>query len=151
MSITNIQIIDFAKTLKLDIVGVFSKDRLPFKKKIGSYYVNLQNADDGGGTHWVMFKIFKNHKVIYFDSYGMPMPKQVKEWLKPFGLIAINKRHIQDLNSNLCGYFCLATDYYMTYDCKKKDVYECYDDYLNIWTIDTLENDKILKEYLSII
>jgi hypothetical protein len=79
------------------------------------------------------------------------MPKPVKEWLKPFAPIAINKRQIQDINSQLCGYYCLATDYYMTYDCNKKDIFECYDDYLNKWTINTLDNDRLLKEYLSII
>ena len=151
MSITNIQIEDFARKLKLPIIGVFSKNQLPWKKEVGSYYVNMEDADKGNGTHWVMFKIFKNHKVIYFDSFGFEMPKPVKEWLKPFAPIAINKRQIQDINSQLCGYYCLATDYYMTYDCKTKDIFECYDDYLNTWTINTLDNDRLLKEYLTII
>jgi hypothetical protein len=150
--LTNFEIEDIADNLKLGIIGVFSKNQLPHRRAVGSYYVNLQDAEDGDGTHWVFFKIFDDAKAIYFDSFGLPPPQDINKFLLPFKPVASNNRQIQDLKSEMCGWFCIACDYYLTYDVdkKRKDIFECYDDFLNIWSIDKKKNDTILKEYLKI-
>ena len=142
-------IYELCKTLGLPIVGVFSKDLLPVERRMGSYYINLQDSDAGNGTHWVFVRIFKGNKAIYFDPFGLNMPEDVRGFLSKYEPIAWNNRTIQNLKSTLCGLFCIACDYYFQYDCKKKDIYECFDDFLNMWSINPKTNDTILKEYLT--
>ena len=77
------------------------------------------------------------------------MPENIREFLSKYEPIAWNNRQIQDIKSDKCGLFCIACDYYFQYDCKRADKYECFDDFLNLWSIDPKKNDKILKEYLT--
>jgi len=150
MSLSNFEIEDICDELKLPYIGVFSKDQIPKERKVGAYYINLQNHNDGNGTHWVFMRLFPNAKFIFFDSFGQKPPEQIIEWSKPFKPIAINNRQIQDINSQKCGWFCISLDYYFTYDCKtNKDVFDNYNDFLSIWSSNTKLNDKILKEFLG--
>ncbi len=148
--ISNFDLETIAEDEGLDLIGVFSKDLLPKEKVAGSYIVNLQDYDDGNGTHWVAFKLFTNGKCCYFDSFGMPMPQDVNKWTMKFKPVATSNRHIQDIKSQLCGYFCLAfIEYFMDIDPKKEDVFEKFDDFLNCFSNNTKLNDKILKELLE--
>jgi hypothetical protein len=55
--LSNFDIIDI-KELQLDycFVGVYSKDLLPKDLKRTKFYiVNMQDHDEGDGTHWVVF------------------------------------------------------------------------------------------------
>ena len=64
------------------------------------------NIDDGsqGGTHWTCF-IIKNNKSFYFDSCGgQPDKFLLKQLAKP---IIYHDYKIQDINSKLCGSYCL--------------------------------------------
>jgi hypothetical protein len=147
--LSDTQIQDFENDLDLPFVGVFSKDRLPIERRAGDYYINLQNYDDGDGTHWTFFKIFDNGKAIYFDSFGVYMPEPVRDFLKPFAPVAVNNRQIQDLNAETCGHFCEACSYYMKYDFdKKKSINDNYYDFINMFSDNHKANNKILKEYL---
>jgi len=148
--LTNFDLEDIAKNAGLDLIGVFSKDLLPKERVVGSYIINLQDSDDGNGTHWVAFKIFPNKKCCYFDSYGLSMPTDVNEFLMPFKPVATNNRAIQDIKSIKCGYFCLSfIEYFNNFDYKKKDVFEAFDDYLNCFSNNPKQNDKIVDELLN--
>ena len=64
------------------------------------------NIDDGrlNGTHWCAFYI-KDNKSYYFDSFGgQPDKFLLKQMLKP---IIYHNYKIQDINSKLCGSYCL--------------------------------------------
>ena len=64
------------------------------------------NIDDGsqGGTHWTCF-IVKDNKSFYFDSFGGQPDKFIlKQLPKP---IIYHNYKIQDMNSKLCGSYCL--------------------------------------------
>jgi len=149
--ISNFDIEDFCRDLKLDLVGVFSKDQLPAQKRAGSYYINLQDHNKGDGTHWTMFKIFPCGKVCYFDPFGVYMPENVKEWLEPFAPIATNKRQIQDLDQEVCGRYCEACDYYLKYYLDPKITpYDNFENFLSIFSDNPKLNQKILKEFLTI-
>ncbi len=52
-TLTNFEIIDIIKDRKLDkhFVGVYSKDQLPELIKDKFYIVNLQDHDEGDGSH----------------------------------------------------------------------------------------------------
>ena len=135
-----------AKKLKLPLVGVYSKDNLPTRCQVGSYIINLENSDVGNGTHWTCLKVFPTKEVIYFDSFGLSPPTQIKDFVK--GKIAIYNREIQDIDATTCGYYCLACDDYLTHQKQHRPIYERYDDFLNIFKGDTKKNDEILIDYL---
>ena len=64
------------------------------------------NIDNGimGGTHWTCF-IVKDNKSFYFDSFGgQPDKFLIKQLPKP---IIYHNYKIQDINSRLCGSYCL--------------------------------------------
>ena len=64
------------------------------------------NIDDGrmGGSHWTCF-IVKDNKSYYFDSFGgQPDKFLLKQLPKP---IIYHNYKIQDINSRLCGSYCL--------------------------------------------
>ncbi len=150
--ITNFDIEEIAQGLKLPIVGVFSKDKLPQRRSIGSYYVNMEDHDKGNGTHWVFMKIFPAGFACYFDSFGVSPPEDVRDFLKPFVPFPFSNRQIQDVKSENCGRFCIICDYFFTHQVKANKlksndcVAECFDDFLNSWSINTKTNDKILME-----
>ena len=64
------------------------------------------NIDDGrmGGTHWTCF-IVKDNRSYYFDSFGRAPDKFLLNQL-PEPIIYHNYK-IQDINSKLCGSYCL--------------------------------------------
>jgi hypothetical protein len=135
-----------ANTLKLPLVGIYSKDTLPNRCYVGSYIINMEDSDVGNGSHWVLLKVFKTKEAIYFDSFGLSPPMQIKDFVK--GTIATSNREIQDIDATTCGYFCLACDHYMTYQKQHRPIYERFDDFLNIFKADTKKNDEILLDYL---
>ena len=60
------------------------------------------------GSHWVALVIDENKQGIYFDSYGLEPPKDIKHLFKSNRYKIINTtKNIQSLMSNLCGFFCL--------------------------------------------
>ena len=82
----------------------------------GGYVINLDDLGKNG-THWVALYIKKN-KAIYFDSFGVEhLPKELKKllWNKNYGIktMDLNLYRIQDLDSIMCGYFCLGFLDYM--------------------------------------
>lgn len=103
---SNFELIDIAKRIKLPLVGVFSKDDLPLKKR-GNYIVNMQDSDAGGGTHWVALCMKKDF-AYYFDSFGFPPPVEVVEWLpKRNKALGYSEAAIQHRDSPNCGYYCV--------------------------------------------
>ena len=66
-------------------------------------FVNIDNGSMGG-SHWVAF-IVKDNKSFYFDSFGgQPDKFLLKQLHKP---IIYHNYKIQDINSKLCGSYCL--------------------------------------------
>ena len=151
MTLSNFDIEEICKELKLPIVGVYSKDELEgIDKYEGSYYVNMQDSDDGNGTHWVLMYIDKDGKALYFDSFGVPPPVEIENFLKMFKPFYVNDRQIQDMKSTNCGFYCIALDIFLKYQYdNKNDLIYNYAKYINMWSFDTQTNDKILKEYMK--
>lgn len=147
--LSNFDLEDICEKCNFDLIGVFSKNKIPEKKKVGSYIINMQNQEDGNGTHWIVFKIFENGKALYFDSFGISMPKEIDNFLKIFKPVGINNRHIQDINSVKCGYFCIAFIQYFNNFNLKNDLFEAYDDFLNCFSNNKKKNDIIVMELLK--
>lgn len=154
--LSNFEIEDICREMGLDCVGVYSKDRLPKYKTHGGYYVNLQNYEDGNGTHFTFFFLSRppgrpsgGGDAIYFDSFGMPPPLEVEAFIRSSKDIMYNNRDIQDLQSKRCGWFCIALHYFLTYEQdENKTLMENYSNFLSTWSFNSKTNDKILEEYL---
>lgn len=147
--LSNFDIEKLSDRLKLPIVGVFSKNELPELHEVGSYYINLQNSDDGNGTHWTFAKIFDDGCSIYFDSFGLGQPKEVSRFLEDFRPVFCNNRQIQDINTTQCGYYCLFCDYYLTHCRQFDDPREDYNNFLDLWSDNSRDNLTLLKEYFK--
>ena len=160
MSLTNHDLTRLSKELKLPIIGVFSKDELFLEKpQVGTYHINMSDSDKAG-THWVVFKIFcdedrpenkarEKNKVceaIYFDSFGMDMPKEVKAFLKPFRPITWSNRHIQNVNSEVCGWYNLLLDFALEHRQVGNSYLDDFERFVNSWSNNTTENTQLLKE-----
>ena len=66
-------------------------------------FVNIDNGSMGG-SHWTCF-IVKDKKSFYFDSFGVQPDNFLLNLLpKP---IRYHNYNIQDINSKLCGSYCL--------------------------------------------
>ena len=66
-------------------------------------FINIDNGSQNG-THWTCFMV-KDKKSYYFDSFGGQPDKFLLDQL-PKPLIYLNYK-IQDINSKLCGSYCL--------------------------------------------
>ena len=145
---SNFDLEDLAKKNNLPLVGIYSKDELPKRVKVGSYIVNLQDSTDGQGSHWCLIKIFDKKNAIWFDSFGQALPLEVLSFLKHYKPVPYSNRHIQNIDSSRCGLYCIACDRYMS-TIKRRSMLEQFDDFLNMFTADTKKNDAILVGYLK--
>ena len=103
--------------------GVFSRDNLP--KRIRKEECGIINLDDfsGPGTHWVCWRNGSDEDICeYFDSFGLPMPTEVMEYLIKSGkTLFYSPDEIQERSSVLCGYWCL---YYLFERQNGKNIFE---------------------------
>ena len=104
---------DFMKKYKLkndtmnesELQRVYNYPIYPRDSKIFSDkgFVNIDNGSQGG-THWTCFYI-KDNISYYFCSFGSQPDKfLLKQLPKP---IIYHNYKIQDINSKLCGSYCL--------------------------------------------
>ena len=104
---------DFIKKYKLkddtmnesELQIIYSYKIYPRGSKIYSDkgFINIDNGSKGG-THWTCFKV-KNNKSYYFDIFGEAPDKFLLNQL-PKPIKYLNYK-IQDINSQLCGSYCL--------------------------------------------
>ena len=103
------------------------------------------NLDDKNskGTHWVSLFIDKN-TAIYFDFFGIEyIPQEVLNKIKDKS-ITRNIFRIQDNESIMCGFYCIA---FIEYMLPGKTLL----DYTNLFSPnDYKKNDKIIYKFLKI-
>ena len=80
--------------------GVFSRNNLPKKIKVGAYIINLDEYADVG-TYWIALFCKKN-EIVYFDSFGV---EYIPEEFIGNKNIKANIFQVQENNSIMCGYF----------------------------------------------
>ena len=110
--LTNIEINEYYNN-EPRFSGVYSRDNLSNKIKIGAYVINLDEYENTG-THWVSLFV-KTKYTVYFDSFGVEhIPKEINKFInndttKSSSLerIKSNIFRIQAYDSIMCGYFCI--------------------------------------------
>ena len=109
-ALSNHELIEYIKQLKIKhFRGVFMRDDLPKKKRTKECgIVNLADSLSDG-THWVCY--FNNlpsaaaqEQNYYFDSYGLPPPLEIVEYLGEN--LEYNIYQIQK-SGQICGHLCL--------------------------------------------
>lgn len=131
--LSNFDIMDILQNVK-NFNGVYSKDKLPKPVRNGWYIINLQDHDEGNGSHWTCFKYGKT--IDYYDPFGFPPPIEVMRLAK--GNINWSSKQIQDEKSTACGYYCIA-----------RVISKLpYQKFIDKFSMNNDINDRILKEML---
>jgi hypothetical protein len=119
---SNFELEDYCARFRIPLVSVCSKDQLKGSLQPGAYIVNMQEAyivnmqdfAEGNGTHWVSICIIGND-AAYFDSFGRKPPIDVYQFVKRkknINFYCIIDQ-IQDIESEACGFYCIAFLHYM--------------------------------------
>ncbi|NBP02415.1 MAG: hypothetical protein EBU90_20320 [Proteobacteria bacterium] len=148
---TNFDLEKRCRKLHIPLVGIFSKDELPIRPREGGYIINLQNSvDENGnnlpGTHWTAFYV-EGNKACYFDSFGFPSPLAIREFLKPYSPVPYSDKVIQNINSGVCGSYCLYFLYFMSRH--NRDLIDRFDRFLRQFSNDPTKNRELLMKYLD--
>jgi hypothetical protein len=165
--LTDTQIETLCKKMDIPLEAIVFKDEMPYPLKYNrSYFVNLENSKDkdgvdNQGSHWCCLQVnkYKNGNIepFWFDPYGMPAPEEISKYVKDQTgqVLPYNKRDIQSLLNNACGYYCCALLHYVNaFSHRSRDFYEdincfleMFDD-LNVST-DFKKNEYILKHFFQ--
>ena len=106
---SSIELEQTLKSLGSKFGGVFSKDELRNIKPDGKYYIINLGDRNTGGTHWTMVCDDNPKTCIYYDSYGVSPPDEIRCFMSrcdPMKKLVFNTSQHQALNSDLCGEFC---------------------------------------------
>lgn len=136
--------------------GIYYKDQLPKYPERGGYIINLQDSDDGNGTHWVCVYIEisgnkkKRYVCCYFDSFGIVPPLQIRDFLKErCDKVLVNTKHIQNLRSGWCGWYCLFFLWFMA-NHKHFPIENRLEIFTNKFSNDVEKNLTILKKEFAV-
>lgn len=148
---TNTQLIDAAKRNHLPLNAVVFKDELQhIPVRDGAYIINLDNTNKNGGnggTHWCAFYI-EGKKAFYFDPFAVHPPEAVERYLSKYDT-RMSVKQIQNIFSNVCGYYCLFFIYYMTKEKGQQPFFQRAYSFLNLFSSDPKDNLKLLECYLK--
>jgi len=145
--LSNFDIIRIARERRIPLNDVIAKDEISKLKKNGNYVINLENKNQDG-SHWTAL-IMSGKKCVYFDSYGMPPPEQLYQFLeRKYKKVYFSKMEIQDMDSTFCGYFCLA--FLKFVNDRRGSLIQKLQSFQKLFKENTRENDAILeKVFLS--
>jgi len=106
-ALTNFEIDAYYKGVK-QYGGCYSRDLLP-KLQNKCYVINMQDSDDGDGSHWLAVLNVHPHETVYFDSFGQDdAPVDVEKFLKQSKKkIVRSTLDIQSIQTDSCGQFCI--------------------------------------------
>lgn len=146
MSLSNFDIMDIAKFYKIKLNDVTMKDLLHYDlPKDGFYVINLDSSANGG-THWTAL-VIRNKDIFYFDSFGcLPTNETIAFFSKRNKHYGYSDPQIQDLNSDYCGFFCLALFLYIN-NHKNQSIFDASNDFIELFAPNTKYNDVLLENY----
>lgn len=109
---TNFQLIKWGKELNIPNLKVIMRDEI--EDSNGNYIICNLHEKKQKGIHWFCFT-----ENIFFDSYGLPPPKEIIKKLKiPY---VYSTFQIQN-NEKFCGQLCLYVLYHLSKGFKFEDI-----------------------------
>ena len=150
--LSNFQINSIANDLKikLPLNHILMKNELK-EPQIGNYVINLQSTFQGKGTHWTCLIIEKDD-MFFFDLFGAPPSKEVIVFCKKRKdkHLYYNNSIIQDLQSELCGFYCLGLLFYnKLYRTRFTSLNGCCNSFINLFENETKNNADILNDFFQ--
>ena len=135
--LSNFDLLQWVDFLKIpNFKGIFARNEV-MPREHSPCIINLDSLANAG-THWVCC-VPGGRALWYFDSFGMGFPQEFKS-SKP---VIWNSSQYQNINSVLCGYYCL---FFLHQWAQGKDFY----DILKPFSLsDTMKNEKFIKEYFG--
>jgi hypothetical protein len=155
MTTSNKDLEKISKLLKLDpfFKGVYLEDELNnVRAESGFYIINFEKTDQVSKVgHWVLCVHTNGGGSLYFDSFGCDAPVLIKNFIQKINVkYAYNTKDLQDLNSDLCGFYCICCAFYIYRVTNKgKPYHERLNDFTNLFSDNTLENGFILKNLMK--
>jgi hypothetical protein len=118
------------------------------KEIANQYIINLQSSTQGNGSHWIALCI-EDKDIFYFDSFGIICPSEVTNFCKriPKSSLAYNDLQIQHIDAQTCGWYCVS--FLLHLNRSKKDIYKSASEFIGRFSYDTIDNNKILKQYFK--
>lgn len=144
------------KLFHIKCKGIHLKDEVKDKElKPGFYIYNLDSRKnpvqfESLGTHWTC-SVGNDADVFYFDSYGAVPPTEIHMFMKKtYDRYGYNNYIIQDLKSEMCGWYCLGLALFIKENQKKyPNLLQCCNEYIDKFGDDAKNNDIILKKYIN--
>ena len=139
---SNFDLLEWCKYLKIPINNVLSRDtKAPHNHKLAIFIYNLEPSLMSG-SHWIATYV-KDNVINYFDSFGLPPFQEMVDHAKKKNLTLLHQnQQIQHLNTTTCGYFCL---YFLNEMHKGVD----YFDLLQVFSFDTMKDEKFIEKYFK--
>ena len=145
--LSNFELEDLSTHYGFDLIITMKDELVNYKPINGNYIINLESSSEGNGTHWLALKIVKKH-CMYFDSYGMLPPQEIISFCKRIrqSRLAYNTLEIQNIKAVTCGWFAVAFLIHLNHT-KKEDWYKSANDFSQLFSKNTSQNNKILQQY----
>lgn len=125
--------------------GFVARDSQQLKDHRGKQdrlYVMNTDRSSGPGEHWCVGFLTSDGGMEFFDSYGCHPSMYGLDRLFPApGLLLVNTRMVQDLNSLACGHHCLFFAYFRSRGIDMEKIISLYGD-------DTVENDRMVTDFV---
>ena len=135
--LSNFDLLKWIDFLKIpNFKGIFARDEVR-PQEHSPCIINLDELENAG-THWVCCAPGQKF-TWYFDSFGMGFPQEFKS-SKP---VIWNSSQYQNINSVLCGYYCL---FFLHQWAQGKDFYDILKQFS---LVDTAQNEEFIKEYFK--
>lgn len=144
--------IDIANIAKLNGINVSISVRTDLSNMDpydGFYVINMDGEDKKGhvtGTHWVCC-VCKGNSALYFDSFGVPPPLEVMEFLsKRYSRWFENSWVCQLPSSSSCGLFVIQCMMHVKTKMASVGMGAAFEHFLAAFGEDKENNERILKE-----
>ena len=119
---SNFEINNKCKELNIkNFKGAFMRDELANRKnkKNECLVLNLDHSENNG-THWISL-FTRNGISIYFDSFGLDPPEEVKDYCEETELYCGTNK-IQENYEVICGHYCIFMLHRLSHGYKFFDV-----------------------------
>ena len=143
MTTSNTDLKGIAKVLGIPNPIICFDEDLQHMTRRGTQYFVLNLGSPNNGTHWVALAIRGGKELCYFDSYGVIWPKAVTRYAQGCSTKGFNMTQIQDLQSNLCGWYVML--WLKAIQSTNKDMYKATNDFVNQFHFDYDGNSELLK------